>query len=92
MIPSGDDVLSIIGPDCVVEKKAFTNEINYLRENGFNVNLIKISPKCHVVSEDHIMEDKAKYVGSQGSTAELHHAIEKKQVEVEYVILKTLIF
>ena len=71
LIPSGVfyGVLSIIGPDCVVEKNAFTNEINYLRENGFNVNLIKISPKCHVVSEDHIIEDKAKYVGTQGSTA-----------------------
>ena len=47
-------------------------------ENGFNVNLIKISPKCHVVSEDHIMEDKAKYVGTQGDVPlrELHHVIE----------------
>ena len=71
LIPSGVfyDVISIIGPDCVIEKKAFTEEINYLKANGFNTNLIKVSPKCHVVSNDHIVEDKKKYVGTQGSTA-----------------------
>lgn len=71
LIPSGVfyNVMSIIGPDCVVEKDAFTKEINYLKENGFNVNLIKISPKCHVVNEEHLIEDRKKYVGTQGSTA-----------------------
>ncbi len=71
LIPSGIfyNVLSIIGPDCVIEKNAFTQEITYLRENGFNTDLIKISPKCHVVSEEHIIEDKKKYVQTQGSTA-----------------------
>tara|TARA_B100001287_G_C22685638_1_gene533404 strand:+ start:6090 stop:7130 length:1041 start_codon:yes stop_codon:yes gene_type:complete len=71
LIPSGIfyNVPSIIGPDCVIEKKAFIEEIKYLNENGFDTSLIKISPKCHVVSEDHIIEDKKKYVGAQGSTA-----------------------
>lgn len=71
LIPSGVfyNVVSVIGPDCVVEKKAFTNEVNYLKENGFDTSLIKISPKCHVVSEEHIIEDKKKYVGTQGSTS-----------------------
>tara|TARA_Y100000591_G_scaffold330585_1_gene361975 strand:+ start:283 stop:1323 length:1041 start_codon:yes stop_codon:yes gene_type:complete len=71
LIPSGVfyGVLSIIGPDCVVEKSAFLAELDYLKQNGFDTNLIKISPKCHVVQKDHLIEDKNKYVKSQGSTA-----------------------
>ena len=71
LIPSGifSDILSVIGPDCVVEKNAFLSELAYLKENGFNTELIKISPKCHVISETHLTEDKQKYVKSQGSTS-----------------------
>ena len=71
LIPSGIfyNVVSVIGPDCVVEKEAFTKEMDYLAENGFDTSLVKISPKCHVVSSDHLVEDKKKYVGTQGSTA-----------------------
>lgn len=71
LIPSGIfyDIPSIIGHDCVVEKESFLNEIDYLKENGFNTNLIKISPKCHVISKTHIDEDKLKYAKTQGSTS-----------------------
>ena len=71
LIPSGVfyDITSIIGPDCVVNKELFKKEVDYLKENGFNTNLIKISSKTHVIDETHIEEDKKKYVKSQGSTA-----------------------
>lgn len=71
IIPSGIfyDIKSIIGPDCVIEKDAFLEEINYLKSNGFNTKLIKVSPKCHVVQKQHIIEDKKDYAKSQGSTS-----------------------
>ena len=71
LIPSGvfNDIKSIIGPDCVINKKAFFEEINYLKQNGFNTDLIKVSPKAHVITEEHILEDKLKYVNTQGTTS-----------------------
>ena len=70
LIPSGIfyDIPSIIGPDCVVNKKSFFQEVNYLKENGFNTNLIFISPNAHVVTEEHISEDKKKLLNIQGTT------------------------
>ena len=51
LIPSGVffGIPSIIGPDCVINIKSFQEEIKYLRDNGFNTNLIKISPKAHIL-------------------------------------------
>ena len=71
LIPSGVfyGVTSIIGPDCVVNMKGFQNEIEYLKSNGFNTNLIKISPKAHVITDNHIEEDKKEYFGTNISTA-----------------------
>ena len=70
LIPSGIfyNIQSIIGPDCVVNVNGFFKEVNYLQENGFNTDLIKISPKAHIVSDEHIMEDMNKLNKSQGTT------------------------
>ena len=70
LIPSGVfyNILSVIGPDCLVDKNAFISELNYLKENGFNTNLVKISPLCHVIQDEHVLEDKKTYVKTQGST------------------------
>jgi adenylosuccinate synthase len=61
LIPSGIffGVKSIIGPDCVINVAKFTEEIEYLRSHGFDTTLIKVSPKCHVVTDAHIAEDQA---------------------------------
>ena len=71
LIPSGVfyNVKSIIGPDCVVNKKSFFEELNYLLEHGFNIDLVKISPKAHIITNEHIEEDKKKYLNTQGTTA-----------------------
>ena len=71
LIPSGVffGIPSIIGPDCVVNKEDFFNEIDYLNEHGFNTSLIKISPRAHIVLPTHIEEDKIKYFKQQGTTA-----------------------
>ena len=71
LIPSGvfHGIKSIIGPGCVVNIKSFFNEIKYLKDNGFNTELIKISPKAHIVSDEHIYEDEEKYKNRIGTTA-----------------------
>ena len=71
LIPSGVfyNINSIIGPDCVVNIEHFFTEINYLKNNGFNTDLIKISPKAHIITSEHINEDIQKYKNQFGSTA-----------------------
>jgi len=70
LIPSGvfHGIHSIIGPGCVVNPKSFFEEINYLKGKGFNCDLIKISPRAHIVTDEHIQEDILKYK-DQGTTA-----------------------
>ena len=71
IIPCGVfyNIPSIIGPGCVVHVESFLNEIKYLQENKFNISLIKISPRAHIVTDDHIKEDVATIQHAQGSTA-----------------------
>ena len=71
LIPCGIfyDVKCIIGPDCVVNIDNFFKEIEYLKENGFNTDLIKVSPKAHIITDEHIEEDIAKYKNKLGTTA-----------------------
>ena len=71
LIPSGIfyGITSIIGPGCVINKEDFEKEISYLKENGFDTSLVKISPKTHVIQDSHIKEDKQKYKDTQGSTS-----------------------
>jgi len=70
LIPCGIffNIPSIIGPDCVVNLESFEKELLYLKNNGFNIDLIKISPKAHVVTQKHIDDDKKNYK-SQGTTS-----------------------
>jgi adenylosuccinate synthase len=73
LIPSGIffGIKSIIGPDCVVNINAFFEEIEYLKENGFDTSLIQISPRAHIITASHIKEDKERNKGSKtlGTTA-----------------------
>lgn len=54
----------IIGPDCVVNPKSFLEELHYLKQNGFDTSVIKISPHAHIVTEKHIQEDIRHYKGT----------------------------
>lgn len=71
LIPSGvfHGIPSIIGPGCVIHKESFFDEINYLQKNGFDTKLVKISPKAHIITQEHIEEDKQKYNKVLGTTA-----------------------
>ena len=71
LIPCGIfyGIKSVIGPDCVINIDSFFKEIEYLNENGFDTNLIKISPKAHIITENHINDDKKNYKLQLGTTA-----------------------
>jgi adenylosuccinate synthase len=59
IIPCGvfQNKLSVIGPNCVVNVDKFFDEIEYLRKEGFDTSLIKVSPKAHIITERHIQYD-----------------------------------
>jgi adenylosuccinate synthase len=48
---------SIIGPNCVINIDKFFDEIEYLKKEGFNTDLIKVSPKAHIITQKHIQYD-----------------------------------
>lgn len=69
MIPSGIfyDKQCIIGPGCVLHVESFFKEMNELHAAGFHTDLVCISPKCHIVTDEHIEFDKqnlAKFLGT----------------------------
>ena len=70
LIPSGifHGIKSIIGPGCVLNIDSFYKEVEYLKSKGFDVSLIKVSPKTHIVTNKHIEEDKNKYKDKLGTT------------------------
>jgi len=59
IIPCGvfQNKLSIIGPNCVINIDKFFDEIEYLKKEGFDTSLIKVSPKAHIITERHIQYD-----------------------------------
>lgn len=71
LIPSGIfyGIKSIIGPACVLNVKSFMEEVSYLDANGFDTSLIKVSPRCHIVTEDHIYFDKNNLAKKLGTTS-----------------------
>ena len=71
MVPSGvfHGVTSLIGPGCVVNLELLKEEFSYLRESGFDPNLIKISPSTHIVTAEHIDEDRKNLAKKLGTTS-----------------------
>lgn len=59
IIPCGvfQNRLSVIGPNCVVNVDKFFDEIDYLKKEGFDTSLIKVSPKAHIITQRHINYD-----------------------------------
>lgn len=71
LIPSGvfHGVKSLVGPGCVVNLESLKKELNYLHQNGFNIDLVKISPMAHIVTEEHIQFDKDNLAKKLGTTS-----------------------
>ena len=71
LIPSGVfyGIESIIGPGCVIDVENFFREIRYLKKRGFDTSLVKVSPKTHVVTSEHLALDKESSYKKLGTTA-----------------------
>ena len=71
LIPSGvfHNKLSIIGPGCVLHPSSFQKELEYLEDNGFDPSLVKISPKCHIVTDEQIQFDRDNLANKLGTTS-----------------------
>lgn len=72
IIPCGifHDKKCIIGPNCVVNLDKFYDEIEYLKSNGFDTNLIKVSPRANIITERHIIYDKLYLNKKLGTTCQ----------------------
>jgi len=71
LIPSGIfyGIESIIGPGCVLHPQSFFEELEYLKQNGFDTSLVKVSSNCHIVQDEHIEFDKRNLAGKLGTTS-----------------------
>lgn len=71
LVPAGVffGVTSVVGPGCVLHVESFNEELRYLEGNGFDTSLVKVSPKCHIVTDDHIDLDKKFLAEKLGTTA-----------------------
>lgn len=72
IIPCGvfQNKLSIIGPNCVINIDKFFDEIDYLKKEGFDTSLIKVSPKAHIITERHIRYDLKFLKSKLGTTGQ----------------------
>jgi len=71
IVPSGifHGITSVIGPGCVVNLDSFYKEVEELKSGGFDTSLIKIHPNAHIVTNQHIEEDKAHLASKLGTTS-----------------------
>jgi adenylosuccinate synthase len=71
IIPSGifAGKRCVIGAGCVINTDKFFKEIRYLRSEGFDTSLVKISPAAHIITEAHIDYDK-RHLGHLGTTGQ----------------------
>lgn len=71
LVPSGvfHGMLSIVGPGCVLHPEEFEKELAYLAGHGFDTSLVKVSPNCHIVQDEHIEFDKQNLAAKLGTTS-----------------------
>ncbi|MEC0244545.1 adenylosuccinate synthase [Paenibacillus chitinolyticus] len=61
MIPSGifnHDKMCVIGNGMVINPAALVDELQYIRDNGFSVDNLKISDRAHVIMPYHLLLDE----------------------------------
>ena len=59
----------VIGPGCVINMHKMLEELRMLTMAGFDVNLVKIHPNAHIITEEHIAYDK-QHLSHLGTTAQ----------------------
>ena len=52
------NITAVIGNGVVIDPKVLANEITFLKENGYNLDNLKISEKAHLILPYHIKMDK----------------------------------
>lgn len=60
LIPSGifySDKICVLGNGMVINPKALIEEINYIHENGFSTENLKISDRAHLIMPYHLLLD-----------------------------------
>jgi adenylosuccinate synthase len=59
LVPSGvfKGKKCVVGPGCVVNVEKFYEEIEYLKNAGFDTSIVSISPNAHVITNEHIEKD-----------------------------------
>lgn len=68
VIPSGifnQKVTCIIANGCVINLEKLIEEINYLKENGYNCNNLKISDRAHIIFPYHLALDESEEQGKK---------------------------
>jgi len=70
LVPSGifNEKKCVIGPNCIVHPESFYKELEYLKGVGVDINLIKIAPNAHVITDKHIEYDKTHLKEKLGTT------------------------
>jgi len=71
LVPSGvfHGIPSLVGPACVLHPESFYNELTYLKDSGFDTDLVKVSPSCHIVKEEYLQFDKDNLAQKLGTTS-----------------------
>ena len=71
IIPSGifAGKKCIIGPGCVININKMLEELSMLTMAGYNIDLVKVHPNAHIITEDHIAYDK-EHLSHLGTTAQ----------------------
>jgi adenylosuccinate synthase len=71
IVPSGIffGIPSIIGPGCVLNIDSFYKEIAMLQAGGLDTSLVKVHPNTHIVTSEHIEQDKKELASKLGTTS-----------------------
>jgi len=75
LIPSGiffSDKISVLGNGMVIDPKAFMEEIDYIHEQGFSTDNLRVSNRAHVILPYHlkldILQEEEKGINKIGTT------------------------
>ena len=71
IVPSGvfNGIKSVIGPGCVLNIDLFYKELKELEEGGIDISLVKVSPNAHIVTDEHLKQDRENLSKSLGTTS-----------------------
>ena len=71
IVPSGvfQGIKSVIGPGCVLNIPLFYKELEELKAGGVDISLVKVHKNAHIVTEEHLQQDRENLAKSLGTTS-----------------------